>query len=114
MAENDEKIITKPILVEVEINKKLKFQETLKKNKKKQSMKDIINEWIDLYLDNNLYSKDNILDYVTLSFQSLINSQQVDKKVHDIFIKQFSDNLLMFSPENVREALEKIKKAEDE
>ena len=101
MAENDGKIITKPILVEVEINKKLKFQDALKKTKK-QSMKDIINEWIDLYLDNDLYSKDNILDYVTLSFQSLINSQQVDKKVHDIFIKQFSDNLLMFSPKRER------------
>lgn len=96
------------LLITVNINKKHKFQKVLKE--KNMTMKKIINYWIDLYLADSIFSKEDILNYITLTFHNLINSRQVDEKVFEIFLKQFNDNLFMFKPENVKEAVEKIGK----
>lgn len=104
---DDNTISTKPILVEVELEKKLAFQKCLKH--KKQFMKDVINLWIDLYLQGELFSKAEILDYIALTFHSLINSKQIDEEVYDMFLKQLKDNFVMFSPEHVKKAISNIK-----
>lgn len=108
-----EKPVTKNIVVVVDIEKKLEFQEALKKKRDYSSMKDAIIDWINLYISDNLFSKDCIMDYISLTFHSLINSKQVDKETYEIFIKQFNDNILMFKPEDVKVALSKIKEADN-